>query len=96
MQISRSASRPIQPDAAPKSSTALRTPLRDAFESIAAPAHSAQASLLSDNLQAWNARWKLLESARETVHAHKALQGLQVRVMVDAVGDTFGQRGFRC
>lgn len=88
--------------------------LRDAFERIAPSAHETDVTMLSDNLQAWNARWKLLESATDCIDAqyytwdhdvfgkaqlghvyYKALQGLEVRVQVDAVGDTYGQRGFK-
>lgn len=88
--------------------------LRQAFDSIVKPVSQAEVTLLSDNIEAWNARWKLMESAQTSIHAqyytwdkdifgmaqlgqifHKASQGVQVRLMVDAVGDTFGTRGFK-
>jgi len=88
--------------------------LRQAFEGIVHPSSQAKVTLLSDNIEAWNARWKLTESAQQSIHAqyytwdhdifgmaqlgqifHKARQGVEVRLMVDAVGDTFGTRGFK-
>ena len=88
--------------------------IRQAFQSVPTPAHRTRTTLLADNLDAWSARWKLLESAHETINAQyyawdhdlfgkaqlghiylRARQGTEVKVMVDAVGDTFGQRGFK-
>ena len=88
--------------------------LREAFDSIPSPTHRTGVRLLADNQKAWNARWKLLESAQETINAQyytwdhdifgkaqlghvflRARQGVDVRVMVDAVGDTYGTRGFK-
>ncbi|MFH1811600.1 MAG: hypothetical protein ABIJ09_22865 [Pseudomonadota bacterium] len=74
----------------------------------------AQARLLQDNLDSWNARWKMLESATMSIDTayfslekdvfgfaflglllNKQLEGVPVRVMTDAMADTFGQRGFK-
>lgn len=88
--------------------------MRQAFRAVPTPAHRTRTTLLADNLQAWSARWKLLESAHDSINAQyyawdhdifgkaqlghiylRARQGAEVKVMVDAVGDTFGQRGFK-
>lgn len=74
----------------------------------------AGARLLSDNLDAWNARWDMVSQATTSIDAvyfslekdvfghaflgtllEKQLSGVQVRVMTDAMADTFGQRGFK-
>ena len=88
--------------------------MRQAFQAVPTPAHRTRATLLADNLNAWSARWKLLESAHQSINAQyyawdhdifgkaqlghiflRARQGAEVKVMVDAVGDTYGQRGFK-
>lgn len=89
-------------------------PVRQAFQAIPTPAAKTDVQLLDDNADAWNARWKLLESAQDTIHAQyytwdrdvfgkaqlghvllRAREGADVKIMVDAVGDTYGQRGFK-
>lgn len=100
--------------ASPESGDRFVPSLRDAFEAIATPTTDTRIGMLADNIDAWNARWKLLESAQESIDTqyytwdhdifgkaqlghvfHKARQGTDVRIMIDAVGDTFGQRGFK-
>jgi len=90
------------------------SPLREAFEAIPTPSATTGIRNLDANVEAWNARWKLLESAQDTIHAQyytwdhdvfgkaqlghvflRARQGADVKIMVDAVGDTFGTRGFK-
>lgn len=77
-------------------------------------AHATRATLLSDNFEAWNERWRLLESADSEINStyytwdndvfgrallghifHKARQGVDVKMMVDAVGDPVGKRGMK-
>lgn len=96
------------------SSAQTQSPLRQAYQRIPVKAGVSQITLLADNIQAWNSRWKLLESAQSSIttqyytwdhdifgkaqlgHIYqKARQGLEVTLMIDAVGDTFGQRGFK-
>ncbi len=105
---------PVRTAAAPPPPPAGGGSLRDVFESLPTPAAKTDVQLLDDNAVAWNARWKLLESAQETIHAQyytwdrdvfgkaqlghvllRARQGTNVKIMVDAVGDTYGQRGFK-
>lgn len=98
------------PDDRFESSAALSA----AFARIPAPASTVKAQLLSDNLEAWNQRWKLVGKAQSEINAsyytwdndvfgrallghifHKARQGVNVRLMVDAVGDPVGRRGMK-
>lgn len=85
------------------------------FETMrAAGGGSAKARLLSTNLDAWNARWEMLNRATTSIDASyfslekdvfgyaflgallkKQMDGVPVRVMTDAMADTFGQRGFK-
>lgn len=88
--------------------------LSEAFERIPSPVSKVKARLLSDNFEAWNQRWKLIESADTDINStyytwdndvfgrallghifHKARQGVNVRMMVDAVGDPVGKRGMK-
>lgn len=74
----------------------------------------AQAQLLQDNLDSWNARWEMLEGAKTSIDSvyfslekdvygyaflghllKKQLDGVPTRLMVDAMADTWGQRGFK-
>lgn len=89
-------------------------PLAAAFDGLRAPGGPAQARVLSDGLDAWNARWEMVGAARTSIDADyfslekdvfgfaflgallkKQLAGVPVRVMTDAMADTFGQRGFK-
>jgi phosphatidylserine/phosphatidylglycerophosphate/cardiolipin synthase-like enzyme len=73
-----------------------------------------QARLLSNGLDAWNARWEHLETAKTSIDASyfifekdpfgyaylgfltkKQMEGVHVRVMTDAMADTFGKHGFK-
>jgi putative cardiolipin synthase len=89
--------------------------LRKAFEGILNSGGVAKAQLLQENVGAWNARWKMVESAKTSIHTQyfcwdkdalgmafmgmmykKAKNdGVQIKLMVDATGDTFGTRGFK-
>lgn len=74
----------------------------------------AEARLLEDNLDAWNARWEMLEGAKTSIDSSyfilekdpfgyaflghllkKQREGVKVRVMTDAMADTFGKHGFK-
>lgn len=46
-----------------------QTKLRAAYESVVNAGGKASARLLEDNVEAWNERWKMLESARENINA---------------------------
>ncbi|MBT9582253.1 phosphatidylserine/phosphatidylglycerophosphate/cardiolipin synthase family protein [bacterium] len=90
-------------------------PLRQAFDGITNAGGVAKAQLLQENQSAWNARWKLVEGAKDSITAqyfcwdHDALgmallghmfkkarnEEVQIRLMVDSTGDTFGTRGFK-
>lgn len=90
------------------------TNLGEAFARIPTPAHTTRTRLLSDNFEAWNQRWKLVESADTEINStyytwdndvfgrallgaifNKARQGVNVKMMVDAVGDPVGKRGLK-
>ena len=64
------AAEPAQPkDAFDSSSKAEATPsLRATFDSIHNSGGDAKARLLDDNAESWNARWKVLESATDTIN----------------------------
>lgn len=89
--------------------------LRKAFDGILNSGGVAKAQLLQENVGAWNARWKMVESAKSSIHTQyfcwdkdalgmafmgmmykKARNdGVQIKLMIDATGDTFGTRGFK-
>lgn len=90
------------------------SPLRKAFDGILNAGGVAKAQLHQENVGAWNARWKLMESATSSVFGQyfcwdrdcfgmalmgfmfkKARENVEVNLMVDATGDTFGTRGFK-
>lgn len=92
----------------------ITSPLHRAFQAIPTPAATTDIRLLDDNMDSWNARWKLLEGAEDSIHAQyycwdhdifgkaqlghvllRAREGADVKLMVDAVGDTYGTRGFK-
>ncbi|MFN8607917.1 MAG: phosphatidylserine/phosphatidylglycerophosphate/cardiolipin synthase family protein [Vulcanimicrobiota bacterium] len=89
--------------------------LRMAFDGILNSGGVAKAQLHQHNVGAWNARWKMVESAKTSIHTQyfcwdkdafgMAFLGLmykkarndnvQIKLMVDATGDTYGTRGFK-
>jgi putative cardiolipin synthase len=89
--------------------------LDEAFDSmVTVGGGKADVRVLSKNLDAWNARWDMMVSAKTSVDASyfslekdvfghaflgamlkKQMDGVPVRVMTDAMADTFGQRGFK-
>ena len=85
-----------------------------AFDAIKAPGGPTESRLLSDGLDAWNARMEMIDGAKTTIDADyfilekdpygfaflgallkKQLEGVPVRVMTDAMADTFGKNGFK-
>jgi cardiolipin synthase C len=88
--------------------------LRAAFDRLVNVGGPGKAQLLEDNIDAWNARWRMMESAKDTINCQyfcwdhdvfgmalmgfmykKAQENVDIRLMVDATGDTFGTRGFK-
>lgn len=107
---------PAQPaDGFTASAAEPPTALRKAFDGILNAGGVAKAQLLQENVGAWNARWKMVESAKTSIHTQyfcwdkdalgmafmgmmykKAKNdGVQIKLMIDATGDTFGTRGFK-
>lgn len=101
--------------AAATASAAAAGSLRETFDGLQTIGGGpAQAQLLQDNLDSWNARWEMLEGAKTSIDSvyfslekdvygyaflghllKKQLDGVPTRVMVDAMADTWGQRGFK-
>ena len=90
------------------------SPLRAAFDALPVQPGDARVRLLEHNIEAWNARWIMLEQAQTSIDVSyfslekdifgysflghllkKARTGRAVRLMTDAIADTFGQRGFK-
>ncbi len=89
--------------------------LRQAFDGILNSGGVAKAQLHQENVGAWNARWKMVEGAKSSIHTQyfcwdrdalgMAFMGfmykkaknenVNIKLMVDATGDTFGTRGFK-
>jgi putative cardiolipin synthase len=111
-----SASAPQQPtDGFTASAPEQAGPLRKAFDAIHNAGGAAKAQLHQENVGAWNARWKMVESAKKSLvtqyfcwdkdafglafmglmYKKAKNDGVQMKIMVDATGDTFGTRGFK-